>query len=232
MKIRTTLALGACLSVASLGASAQISVEGDVETAGDGYVNVGGMVLKSGLGECFQSGTNSEDNTINACAGISDEDVAADAAAKAAEDAAAKEAEEAAAKAAQAPAAPPAPTAKIDTREFSELALFDSNSAALNAEGNQVMEQLFSELAEYKGITGIEVIGHTDSLGSEAYNQALSEQRAAAVAAEISNRYPDARIDVKGMGESSPLASNASAEGRQQNRRVEIEITATRMTFN
>ena len=94
------------------------------------------------------------------------------------------------------------------------------------------MSSLFDALSEYKGITGISVTGHTDSLGSEEYNQALSEQRAATVAAQISSQYPGASIDVKGMGESSPIASNDTAEGRQQNRRVDIEITATRMTFN
>ena len=94
------------------------------------------------------------------------------------------------------------------------------------------MNGLFSALSEYKGITGISVTGHTDSRGSEAYNQALSEQRAQTVAAQISARYPNARIQVVGMGEASPVASNVTAEGRQLNRRVDVEVTATRMVFN
>lgn len=218
MITRTTLALGACLSLASLNVAAQTVVEGDVESSGDGYVNVGGQVLKTGLGECFQTGSLSDDNVINKCAGIEEEAVAdaADAVQPAA---------------VEAPAAP-APTARIDTRQFSEMALFDTDSATLNADGRSMMDSLFTALSEYKGITGISVIGHTDSVGTEAYNQALSEQRAASVAAEISTQYPGARIDVRGMGESSPIASNDTPEGRQQNRRVEIDITATRMTFN
>jgi OOP family OmpA-OmpF porin len=129
-------------------------------------------------------------------------------------------------------AAPATQTSKIDTREFSEQTLFDTDSAQLNSSGLSVMSGLFSALSEYKGITGLAVAGHTDSRGSEAYNVALSEQRAQTVAAQISAVYPDARIDVAGMGESSPIASNDTAEGRQLNRRVDIEVTATRMVFN
>ncbi len=227
MNTRTALALGACLSMISLSVAAQTVVEGDVETSGDGYVNAGGMVLKTGLGECLQTGTLGDDNVINKCAGIED-DVAEGAAADVAEEVEQAAVEEAPA----APVAPAAPTATIDTREFSEMALFDTGSATLNADGASVMSALFDALSEYKGITAISVIGHTDSVGSEAFNQALSEQRAATVAAEISTQYPDVSMEVKGMGESSPIASNDTAEGRQQNRRVDINITATRMTFN
>lgn len=228
MITRNTLALGACLTLASLNVSAQTVVEGDVEASGDGYINVGGMVLKTGLGGCLQSGTLSDDNVINKCAGIDDE--TADPAVADAE----AEAEPAAVEEVAAPVVPEAPaqTAKIDTRDFSEMALFDTASASLNAQGQAVMSNLFTALSEYKGITGISVTGHTDSTGGEAYNQALSEQRAATVAAEISTQYPGASIDVQGMGESSPIASNDTESGRQQNRRVDIEITATRMVFN
>lgn len=214
MKTRTTLALGACLSLVSLGASAHSAVDGSVEASGGSYVSAGGNVLKTGLGNCLQTGTFSADAAINACEGIEDE------------------AAEAVAEAPAAPEAQPVQTSKIDTREFSEQALFDTDSAQLNAAGTAVMNELFSSLGEYKGITGIAVTGHTDSRGSDAYNQALSEQRAQTVASQISSQYPDARIEVVGMGETSPIASNDTAEGRQLNRRVEVEVTATRMTFN
>ena len=220
MNIRQALALSACLSLVSFGVSAQVKVEGDVETSGGGYINTGGMVLKTGLGECLQTGTLNDDNRINACAGIADEEVAEEVVEKAVET-----------QVAAAPAAP-AQKATIDTRQFSEQALFDTNSAELNSAGTSAMDSMFGALAEYKGITGIIVTGHTDSRGADEYNQALSEQRAQTVAAAIQARYPDSRIDVKGMGESSPVASNDTAEGRQLNRRVEIEVTATRMTFN
>lgn len=215
MNTRTTLALGACLSLVSLGVSAHSAVDGDVEASGGSYITSGGSVLKTGSGGCFQTGTYSSDDIINACEGIADE------------------VEE---EVAEAPAAPEAEevvqTSKIDTREFSEQTLFDTDSAQLNSAGMSVMNGMFAALSEYKGITGISVTGHTDSRGSEAYNQALSEQRAEAVAALISARYPDARMEVSGMGESAPIAPNYTAEGRQLNRRVDVEVTATRMVFN
>ena len=218
MNKRTALTLSACLSLATFGASAQTVVEGDVEASGDGYVNAGGMVLKTGLGECLQTGSLDDNDIINQCAGI-EEEVAV-----------VEEVEEVVVEAE--PPAAPVQTATIDTREFSEIALFDVGSASLTDEGRAVMSSLFGALAEYKGITGISVTGHTDSTGSEAFNQALSEQRAATVAAEISTQYPDAQIDVTGLGESSPVATNDTPEGRQQNRRVEVDVTATRMMFN
>ena len=219
MKNRTALVLGTCLSLASVGVFAQEPVEGDVEVSGGGYVGSDGLVVKTGLGECLQTADFADDNIINRCEGIEDEVVEKVAVVE-------EVVEE------EPPVAPPQQTAKIDTREFSEMTLFDVNSATLNAEGENVMTNLFSALAEYKGITGISVTGHTDSTGTEAYNQALSEQRAATVAAEIATQYPGAQIDVQGEGETNPIASNDTAEGRQQNRRVDIDITATRMTFN
>ena len=221
MKRSTTLTVGACLLSVSFAVSAQ-PVEGDVELDGsEGYVDTsGGIVVKTGLGECLNTTTKTEENQINKCEGIEDEVV---------EEVAVEEEVEEAPPVVE---APPEPVARIDTRQFSEAALFDVDSATLNAEGQNVMTSLFNELAEFKGITGISVVGHTDSTGTEEYNQALSEQRAATVAAEIATRYPDAMIEVSGMGESSPIASNDTAEGRQQNRRVDINITATRMMFN
>lgn len=222
MSIRTALTLGACLTAASFGVSAHsVSVDGDVEAAGDGYVNVGGQVLKTGQGECFQTNDLSEDNLINKCAGIEEE-----------EEVVAEAVVEEPVEEVQAAPEPPKAVATIDTREFSEKTLFDTNSANLNAEGELAINRLFTALEEYKGITGISVTGHTDSRGSESYNQALSEQRAATVAALISEQYPEATMQLSGAGESQPAASNFTPEGRQQNRRVEVEITATRMTFN
>lgn len=213
------IAFGACLSLVSLGVSAQIKVEGDVEASGNSYVAAGGMVLKTGLDECLHSGTFSDDTAINVCEGIADE----------VEEVAEVEPVEAETEVAE---APPAPVGKIDTRQFSEQALFDTDSAELNSAGIAAMNDMFTALAEYKGITDLSVIGHTDSRGEEAYNQALSERRAQAVADLIAAKYPDVNMDVQGMGETSPAASNDTAEGRQLNRRVEVNVTATRMIFN
>jgi len=204
MTTRTQLALGACLSIASFGAFAHSSVDGTIEASGGSYVN------------CLQTGSHSSDSFINACEGIAEE---------------VAEVEETVV--AQAPTATEeTQTGTIDTRQFSEQTLFDTNSAKLNDSGRSVMTSLFAALSEYKGITGISITGHTDSRGSDAYNQSLSEQRAERVASAIRVKYPDARIEVTGAGETSPVASNDTAEGRQLNRRVEIEVTATRMVFN
>jgi outer membrane protein OmpA-like peptidoglycan-associated protein len=73
--------------------------------------------------------------------------------------------------------------------------------------------------------TVIEIAGHTDSTGSDAYNQSLSERRASSVAAYLRTRQilPD-RIITVGMGEGRPVASNDTPDGRQQNRRVELTL--------
>ena len=72
----------------------------------------------------------------------------------------------------------------------------------------------------------VDVIGHTDSQGSDAYNQALSERRASSVAGYLSNRgVNQARLAAFGQGESQPVSTNDTAEGRAANRRVELRIT-------
>jgi outer membrane protein OmpA-like peptidoglycan-associated protein len=101
---------------------------------------------------------------------------------------------------------------------------FATNSADLNASFFDVLNSVASVLAEFEQ-TVIEVAGHTDSTGSDAYNHQLSERRAQAVAAYLGTRNvrPD-RIVTVGMGESRPIASNDTEAGRQQNRRVELTL--------
>ena len=101
---------------------------------------------------------------------------------------------------------------------------FNSNSADLNASFYPVLDKVGSTLTEY-GDTVIEVAGHTDSTGTAAYNKALSERRAQSVAAYLTNRgVKQQRLIVVGAGEDHPVASNATPEGRQLNRRVELTI--------
>ncbi len=72
----------------------------------------------------------------------------------------------------------------------------------------------------------IDVVGHTDSTGSDQYNQALSERRASSVANYFRSRGVEpARIAAYGVGETQPIASNTTVSGREQNRRVELRIT-------
>ena len=81
-------------------------------------------------------------------------------------------------------------------------------------------------LKEYPD-TNIEIQGHTDSKGTDSYNENLSQKRAGAVASYLRNRgVTSSRISTKGFGESAPVASNDTEDGRSQNRRVDFLITA------
>ncbi len=101
---------------------------------------------------------------------------------------------------------------------------FATNSADLNANFFEVLNSVALVVNEFNQ-TVIEVAGHTDSTGSEEYNQALSERRANAVAAYLATRMVlrDRMITV-GMGETRPVASNDTDAGRQLNRRVELTL--------
>jgi outer membrane protein OmpA-like peptidoglycan-associated protein len=107
---------------------------------------------------------------------------------------------------------------------------FATNSADLNAGFFSVLDSVALVVNEYDQ-TVIEVAGHTDSTGADAYNQALSERRSGAVAAYLrGRRVLGERIIEVGMGESRPVASNETAEGRQQNRRVELTLVPLTVT--
>ncbi len=188
-------------------------VEGAVD-AGAGYISIGDSVLKTGTKDCLHAGSFSDDASIDACEGI---------------EAAPEPTPEAVVEAA--PEVAPL-KAEVITAELSGVSLFNTNSDTLNAAGMDAMDQLVAQLDGFKGVTAISVIGHTDSRGSDAYNQSLSERRAATIASMLQGHYADANVTSKGMGETTPIATNDTAAGRQSNRRVEVEITAHRMTFN
>ena len=101
---------------------------------------------------------------------------------------------------------------------------FATDSANIRPEFYPTLNQVAQTLQRYPQ-SYIDVVGHTDSTGSEQYNQALSERRAQAVANFLrSQGVTPARIAAYGMGETQPVATNATPEGRQQNRRVEVRI--------
>jgi outer membrane protein OmpA-like peptidoglycan-associated protein len=101
---------------------------------------------------------------------------------------------------------------------------FATDSANLSSDFYDVLNSVSKVLNEFNK-TVIEVAGHTDSTGSDAYNQSLSERRAASVAAYLkSQKIMNERVITVGMGESRPVADNASSEGRQANRRVELTL--------
>jgi OOP family OmpA-OmpF porin len=139
----------------------------------------------------------------------------------------------AAAAPAPAPAAAPAPapaTAQVAAQKvtYAADAFFDFDKSVLKPEGRAKLDDLVSKI---QGIN-LEVIiavGHTDSVGSDAYNQKLSVRRAEAVKAYlISKGIERNRIYTEGKGEKQPVADNRTAEGRAKNRRVEVEVVGTR----
>jgi outer membrane protein OmpA-like peptidoglycan-associated protein len=106
--------------------------------------------------------------------------------------------------------------------------LFDVDSAAIRASLQSDIRALASNLQQYPDTT-VDVVGHTDNTGSAGYNQDLSARRAQAVAGVLLEQgVSPARVRAFGRGESEPVASNLTPEGRQQNRRVEIIIRPIR----
>ena len=125
----------------------------------------------------------------------------------------------------------PVPVVVAPTSEkvsFAADAFFDFDKATLKPEGKAKLDELTTQL----GGINLEVIiavGHTDSVGTDAYNQKLSVRRADAVKAYLVAKGVESnRVYTEGKGEKQPIASNATAEGRAKNRRVEIEVVGTR----
>lgn len=101
---------------------------------------------------------------------------------------------------------------------------FDVNSAEIKFNARQTYEKIARVLKDYPQSI-IHVVGHTDSDGSDAHNQGLSERRADAVANLLANNgVPTERIRTEGRGEREPVASNSTADGKRRNRRVDIVI--------
>ncbi|MDP3762234.1 MAG: OmpA family protein [Ramlibacter sp.] len=130
---------------------------------------------------------------------------------------------------AAAPAPAPAPQPPAATKvTYAADAFFDFDKSVLKPEGKAKLDDLVGKV---KGIN-LEVIiavGHTDSVGSDAYNQKLSVRRAEAVKAYlVSKGIEKNRVYTEGKGEKQPVADNKTAEGRAKNRRVEIEVVGTR----
>jgi OOP family OmpA-OmpF porin len=139
---------------------------------------------------------------------------------------------------APAPAPAPAPVAKAAPAvvpavaatkvTYAADAFFDFDKSALKPEGRAKLDDLIGKI---KGIN-LEVIiavGHTDSVGSNAYNQKLSVKRSESVKAYlVSKGIEKNRVYTEGKGETQPVADNKTSEGRAKNRRVEIEVVGTR----
>jgi len=115
--------------------------------------------------------------------------------------------------------APPAPGTKITEIKGPH---FDFNKAQIKPEGQRRLDDVVRLMRDNPNLR-IVAVGHTDSVGSDAYNLKLGERRARSVADYLlSQGVSPSRVDIRSEGEARPVASNATAEGRAENRRVEI----------
>jgi OOP family OmpA-OmpF porin len=171
----------------------------------DNWRSASGDVWKNSTGLCWRDANWTPATAAPGCDGA----VAAPAAAK------------------PAPAAAPAKPAASKVT-FAADAFFDFDKSVLKPAGKAKLTDLVGKI---KGIN-LEVIiavGHTDSVGTDAYNQKLSVRRAEAVKAFlVSQGIEKNRIYTEGKGEKQPVADNKTKEGRAKNRRVEIEVVGTR----
>jgi OOP family OmpA-OmpF porin len=125
---------------------------------------------------------------------------------------------------------PVAPPKKVVSEKvtYAADAFFDFDKATLKPEGKAKLDELASKIKSFT-LEVVIAVGHTDSVGSDAYNQKLSLRRAEAVKAYLVSKGIEAnRVYTEGKGEKQPLADNKTADGRAKNRRVEIEVVGTR----
>jgi OOP family OmpA-OmpF porin len=181
--------------------------------AGQAYWGGSAGVWKNSQGLCWRSGYWTPANATPEC----DPDLAP------------KPAPAAPAPAPVAPAKPkPKPKPVAEKITFAADVLFDFDKATIKPEGRSKLDDLANKV---KGVN-LEVviaIGHTDSIGEDAYNQRLSVRRAESVKAYLVSRGIEPnRVYTEGKGEKQPIASNKTKDGRQKNRRVEIEVIGTR----
>ena len=110
---------------------------------------------------------------------------------------------------------------------FESGLLFDFNSDVVKPTAAQNLNNLASSLDKYPG-SNLLIVGHTDAVGSDDYNQTLSERRARSTAVYLANRgVNSSRLQTVGRGETEPVATNDAEDGRAKNRRVEVAIYAS-----
>src|SRR5450830_1799760 len=204
MKILVKLVIAAS-AVASFSASAQQDIK--ASTPKSGYVQDGrGVIARDPFGLCWRTGYWTPADAVPGC----DAPLVKEAA--------------------PAPAPAPAPVVPAPTSEkvtFAASALFDFDKAVLKPEGKKQLDDMAAKLKEIN-LEVVVAVGHTDSVGTDAYNQKLSIRRAEAVKAYLVTKGIEAnRVYTEGKGKKQPVADNKTAEGRAKNRRVEIEVVGT-----
>lgn len=195
----------------------------------DNWRNASGDVWKNGTGLCWR------DANWTPATAAADCEAALAPAAKAAPAAPvvpvapqAKAAEPVTAPPAAKPTPPVVAGPVISKVSFAADALFDFDKSVLKPEGKAKLDDLASKVKAIN-LEVIIAVGHTDSVGSDAYNQKLSQRRSEAVKAYLVSRGIEKnRVYTEGKGEKQPVADNKTSEGRAKNRRVEIEVVGTR----
>ena len=174
--------------------------------------NASGDVWKNSTGQCWRDASWTPATAAPGCDGA----IASSAAAPVA-------------KAAPAPAAAPAAAAAAASKvTYAADAFFDFGKSVLKPEGKAKLDDLVSKVKNIS-LEVVIAVGHTDAVGTDAYNQKLSVARSEAVKAYLVSKGIDKnRIYTEGKGETSPVADNKTKEGRAKNRRVEIEVVGTR----
>ena len=192
--------------VASLFATAALASSFTVVSAQtvDNWVSGTGLPWKNGTNElCWRDGVWTPATGLQGCDGVPPPPAPA-----------------------PAPAVVPAPTSEKVT--FAADAFFDFDKSVLKPEGRAKLDDLVSKM-QGLNLEVIIAVGHTDSIGTDAYNQRLSVRRAEAVKSYlVSKGVEKNRVYTEGKGEKQPVADNKTAEGRAKNRRVEIEVVGTR----
>jgi OmpA-OmpF porin, OOP family len=122
------------------------------------------------------------------------------------------------------PVEPQAPASEVITLNDAGKVLFDFDKSDLTTDARSQLDGLMGKLSN-ADVASIRVVGHTDSVGTDAYNQGLSERRASSVVEYLLTQgLAPGKLTSEGKGESEPVADNETDEGRAQNRRVELHI--------
>ena len=203
--------------VAMLFASAALVTAAGAQTIDNWKNGNGELVWKNGTNElCWRDANWTPATAEPGCDGAIVAQVAAPAAAPAP-------------MAAPAPIVVPAPPAATKVT-YAADAFFDFDKSVIKPAGKAKLDDLIGKIKDIN-LEVVIAVGHTDSVGSDSYNQKLSVRRSESVKAYlVSKGIEKNRVYTEGKGEKQPVADNKTAEGRAKNRRVEIEVVGTRAT--
>ena len=239
-KVKSLVIAVSTLAFASLTAAAEIN----------NWLSSSGDVWKNSYGECWRNGSWTPATAAPGCDGaiviepkavsVNSQNSAASSSAPQVEQApAAKQAPSQAdapglqpapaSASSSAPSPAAAPAAAVSSKvTYAADAFFDFNKSVIKPEAKAKLDDLVDKIKAVN-LEVIIAVGHTDAVGSDAYNQKLSMRRSNAVKAYLINKGVDkTRIYTEGKGEKQPVADNGTKEGRSKNRRVEIEVVGAR----